>query len=73
MSSKLIVIGKFAYRKELMPKGEETITRYWPCKDETDAELIVKNHLQRTGAIGVQCVVTTEEDFHANTRSTVNE
>ncbi len=73
MSSNLIVIGKFAYAKELMPKGIDSVTRFWPCKDEADAELIVKYHMSQTGALGVQCVVTTEEDFNANTRSTINE
>ena len=69
MSSKLVVIGKFRYAKELMPNNVEEITRYWPCMDERDGELIVRRHMSQTGALGVQCVVTTEEDFNATTRN----
>ena len=73
MKSKLVVIGKFRYNKDLMPNNTEEITRYWLCEDEHDGKLIAKRHMSQTGALGVQCVVTTEEDFHATTRSTVHE
>lgn len=69
MSSKLVVIGKFRYNRDLMPKNVEEITRYWFCEDERDGELIVRRHMSQTGALGVQCVVTTEEDFNATTRN----
>lgn len=69
MSSKLVVIGKFRYNKSLMPKNVEEITRYWFCENERDGELIVKRHMSQTGALGVQCVVTTEEDFNETTRN----
>lgn len=67
MSSKLIVVGRFNYKPELTPVAE--ITRWWYCRDEADAQIIVRNHMQKTGALGVKCAVTTEEDFHETTRN----
>ena len=73
MKSNLVVIGKFKYAGHLMPRGIETLVRHWPCADEADAHKIVRYHMQQTGALGVECVITTEEDYNETTRSTINE
>lgn len=67
MSSKLVVVGRFNYKPELTPIAE--ITRWWYCTDETHGQHIVKNHMQKTGALGAKCAITTEEDFNETTRN----
>ena len=58
-----IVIAELSYRN---PSNSEeyTVQRGWPCKDEADAELIVKYYGMKTGSYGAKCVmeeVTNEE------------
>ncbi len=70
-----IVIAKYTYRNP--GNGEEFIVqRGWPCKDQSDAEHIVKYYGMKTGALSAQCVmeeVTNEEIKQAASSTTTKE
>ena len=65
-----IVIAQLLYHN---PKtGEEyTVQRAWPCKDEADAELIVKYYGMKTGAFNAKCVMEeiSDEEIEQTTSS----
>lgn len=64
-----IVIAKLTYRDPKTNK-EFIVQRGWPCKDQTDAEYIVKYYGMKTGALSAECVmeeVTDEEIKQAKT------
>ena len=67
-----IVIAKFSYRN---PKnGEEfSVQRGWPCIDHADAELTVKYHGRKTGALEAQCNIEeiTDEVIKSSKTTTV--
>jgi len=69
------VIAKFLYRDPT--NGEEfTVERGWPCKDQTDAELTVKYHGTKTGALSAECKmeeVTNEESKQSTTSTAAKE
>ncbi len=58
---KLIVLARFSY---VDPKTEKefTVDYGWPCKDQQDAELIVKYHGHKTGSYGAQCKIEEIKD-----------
>lgn len=51
-----IVIAKFTHRDPKTGK-EFTVQKGWPCKDQKDAEHIVKYYGMKTGALGAECVM----------------
>ena len=58
-----IVMAKFKYRDPKTGK-EFIVPRGWPCRDQRDAELTVKYHGMKTGALSAECKmeeVTNEE------------
>ncbi len=70
-----IVIAKFHYRDPTTGKDYH-VQRGWPCKDQQDAEHIVKYYGMKTGAYDAQCVmeeVTDEEIKQAASSTTTKE
>lgn len=67
-----IVLAKFRYRNP--HSGEEFIVpRGWPCKDQSDAELTVKYHGMKTGALSAECKMeeVTNEEIKPSQTSTI--
>lgn len=56
-----IVLAKITYLDPSTGK-QFVVNRGWPCRDEHDAELIVRYHGFKTGAIGADCVVEEVDD-----------
>lgn len=56
-----IVIAQFLYCDPRTDK-EYTVQRGWPCKDEQDANRIVKYYGMKTGAFQAQCVMEEVSD-----------
>lgn len=70
-----IVIAKFTHRNPKTGK-EFTVQKGWPCKDQKDAEHIVKYYGMKTGALEAQCVmeeVSDEEIKQAASSTTAKE
>jgi hypothetical protein len=55
------VMAKMYYRD---PKTNQdfTVIRTWPCKDDTDAEQIVKYYGMKTGAYTAECVMEVYDE-----------
>ena len=49
-----IVMARLKYRDPQSGK-EFTVDRGWPCKNQLDAELIVKYYGMKTGALDAEC------------------
>ena len=66
-----IVIAELSYRDPKTNK-EYSVQRYWPCKDQQDAENIVKYYGMKTGAYDAKCVMEdmTNEEIKQITSST---
>ena len=69
-----IVIAKFTYRDPKTGK-EFHVQRSWPCKDQQDAERIVKYYGMKSGAFDAQCVMeeVNNEEIKPSKTETVTE
>ena len=70
-----IVIAKLTYRDPRTGK-EFHVQRTWPCKDQQDAERIVKYYGMKSGAFEAQCVmeeVNNEEIKQSQSSTTTKE
>ncbi len=67
-----IIIAQFEY---VNPKTGEPyhVIRDWPCRDQQDAELIVKYYGMKTGSVEAQCRIEefTDEEIKQATSSII--
>jgi hypothetical protein len=69
------VIAEFTYRDPKTNK-EFAVQRSWPCKDQQDAERIVKYYGMKTGAFNAKCFIeeaSNEEIKSSKTETTTKE
>ena len=71
----LMVLARFHYVNP-RTKEEYNVVRGWPCKDQTDAENIVKYYGMKTGSYSAECNLeefTNEEIKQIKTNTTTKE